>query len=96
MVHGKLVVYEHPNDIWIRHTHDVSEIPQCVSFRKRRGVQKGIDLPPPPLYNCYPIPIKRAKADDLRNLVSKYVPTVYLDFYSELPATDDTSDSDAD
>ena len=72
-------------------------MPQCVSFRKRRGVQWGIiDLPPPPLYERYPIPIKRVKADDLKSLVSKYVLTVYQDFYSELPATDDTSDSDAD
>ena len=96
MVHGKLVMFEHPNEAWVRHTYDVSETPRCVSFRKRRGVQEGIDSPPPLLYDHYPIRIKRAKADDLRTLVSKYVPEAYQDFYSELPATDDTSDSDPD
>ena len=96
MVDGKLVMFEHPQDVWIRHTYDVSEVPQCVSFRKRRGIQKGIDSPPP-LYDRYPIPIiKRAKADDLWNLVSKYVPTAYQGFYSELPTAEDASDSDTD
>ena len=37
MVHGKLVMFEHPNEAWVRHTYDVSETPRCVSFRKRRG-----------------------------------------------------------
>ena len=75
VVDGKLVILEHSSDVWIRHTYDVGETPQCVSFRKKRGVQKGIDSLPPPLYDCYPIPIKKAKADGLRSLVSRYVPT---------------------
>ena len=78
-------------------THMMLVKHQCVSFRKKRGAQKGIDSLPPPLYDCYPIPIKKAKADDLRSLVSRYVPTAYQAFYSELPTTDDDdSDSDTD
>lgn len=63
----------------MRYTYDVSETPQCVSFRKQRGVQEGIDSPPPPLYDHYPIPIKRAKADELKTQLLKYVPAAYQD-----------------
>ena len=42
ILHRKLVVCEHPNDVWIQQTYDVSKTSQCVSFKKRRGVQWGI------------------------------------------------------
>ena len=82
---GKLLLTEHPREVWVRHKYDVTETPQCVSFNKKRGVQVGIDLTPPLLYPKYPIPIKKPKSDDLCKLVSKYVPTEYQEFYAELP-----------
>ena len=58
----------------MRHTYDAAEDPRCVSFFKKRGRQSGIDSRAPTLYSRYPIAIKQAKADDLRVLVSRYVP----------------------
>ena len=94
LVDGKLVVLEHPNEVWVRHTYDVLETPQSVSFMKR-GIKGGLDCLPPPLYDRFPIPIKKAKADDVRILVTKYIPASHQDFYSELPVVDaDGEDSD--
>ena len=42
-----------------------------------------MDCLPPPLYDQYPIPIKNAKADNVRALVTKYVPIAHQIFYSE-------------
>jgi len=72
-VDGKLVVFEHPHEVWVQHTHDVNEKPKRVSFIKKRGIQSGIDSIPPPLYDQYPVAIKKAKAEDLKKLVTKYV-----------------------
>ena len=66
------------------HYDDVKETPQRVSFIKKRGIHGGMDCLPPPLYDQYPIPIKKGKADDVRTLVTKYVPTAHQIFYSEL------------
>ena len=65
LVDGKQVELEHPNKVWIRHTYNVDEAPQQVSYFKKRGVQLEIDGPPPPLYEHYPIPIEglRGKVD---------------------------------
>ena len=71
---GKLVVFERPSEVLIRHTY-VNETPQCVSFMKKRG---GFESLPPPLYYQYPIPIKKTKAEEL---VSKYLPAVHRGFY---------------
>ena len=95
LVDGKLVVLEHPNEVWVRHTYDVLETPQSVSFMKKRGIKDGLDCLPPPLYDRFPIPIKKAKADDVRILLTKYIPASHQDFYSELPVVDaDGEDSD--
>ena len=81
--------------VWVRHTYDVLETPQSVSFMKKRGIKGGLDCLPPPLYDRFPIPIKKAKADDVRILVTKYIPASHQDFYSELPVVDaDGEDSD--
>ena len=92
LVDGKQVELEHPNELWIRHTYNVNEAPQQVSYFKKRGVHLGIDGPPPPLYEYYPIPIKKAKADDLKKLVADYIPGDYQSFYSELPTVDSDND----
>lgn len=73
LVDGKLVVFEHPHEVWVRHTYDVNEKPKRVSFIKKRGIQSGFDSLPPPLYDQYPVAIKKAKAEDLKKLVTKYV-----------------------
>ena len=58
-VGGKLVSFEHPTEVWVRHTYDVAEEPQCVCYLKKRYMQVGIDSIPPPLYHCSPLPIKK-------------------------------------
>ena len=80
------------NTLTIRHTYNVDEAPQQVSYFKKRGVQLGIDGPPPSLYEYYPIPIKKAKADDLKKLVADYIPGDYQSFYFELPTMDSDND----
>lgn len=94
LVDGKIVMLEHPEEVWVRHTYNVEETPQCVSFKKKRGIQSGINRLPPPLYDQFPIPIKKAKAEDVRMLVSKYVPNAHQEFYCELPTIDSEVDSD--
>ena len=96
LVDGKLVVFEHPHEVWVRHTYDVNEKPKRVSFIKKRGIQSGFDSLPPPLYDQYPVAIKKAKAEDLRKLVTKYVPAAHRGFYSELPIVDMDDDADSD
>ena len=94
---GKVIMVDHPKEVWVRHTYSVAEAPKRVSYLKKRGVQSGIDRKPPPLYQQYPIPLKKPKADDLRKLVSNFVPSKYQDFYAELPTDgSDSSDTDED
>ena len=73
----------------------MTETPKRVSYLKKRGVQSGIDMKPPLLYQQYPIPLKKPKADDLCKLVSSFVPSEYKEFYAELPTNgSDSSDTD--
>ena len=89
LINGKQVEVEHPTEVWVRHTYDVNEPPQWVSYFKKQVIQNGS---PPPLYEHYPIPIKKAKAVDLKKLVTEYVPSHYRSFYSELPTLESDSD----
>ena len=68
IVSATLKLFDHPREVWVRHSYDVSVTPQCVSYFKQRGVQHGIDMEPPSLYQQYPIPIKKAKADEQGSL----------------------------
>ncbi len=77
-------------------THTVSMRTHSVSFVKKRGIQRVLDCLPPPLYDQFPIAIKKAKAEDVRSLVAKYVPAVHQGFYSELPVVVADSDADCD
>lgn len=86
LVNGKLEVIDHPKEVWVRYTYNVREQPRCVSFYKKRN-QKSLDVGPLPLYNQYPIPIKKEKADDLHGLVGEYVPPEYRPFYPLLRMT---------
>ena len=69
-----------------------------VSFFKKRSrstdseseiVMEGIA---PMLYPTYPIPIKKAKANNLHRLVSSYVPLKQQGFYSQM--SEEESDPD--
>lgn len=53
-----------------------------------------MDVSPPLLYSQYPIPIKKAKAEDLHKLIQEYVPQEYQSFYAEMPETNDSSSDD--
>ena len=66
------------------------ENPRRVCFYKKRNIVDGLDGPPPALYSQYPIPIKKAKADDLKVLISDYVPVEYRSFYAELPVIENS------
>ena len=94
-IDSQLKYFEHQEEVWVRHTYDVFEVPQRVCYRKKRGV-KNVCQMPPSLYEQYPIPIKRAKAEDLKKLVTSYIPREYQHFYSELPTINDSNDSSDD
>ena len=49
MVDGKLMLSEHPTDIWVRHSYDDKEIPQCISFLKKRRALSGFECSNPKL-----------------------------------------------
>ena len=36
-VDGRLVVFDHPEDVWVRYTYNVKEKPRCVSYYKKRN-----------------------------------------------------------
>ena len=93
LVNGKLVEVDHPKNVWIRYTYKVEEDPRFVSFYKKRN-RFEIESSPPLLYSNYPIPIKRAKAEDLKNLVNEYVPKEYQCFYAEMLTTESDDSSD--
>ena len=35
MCNGKLTLVNHPIEIWVGHTYNVAEAPQCISFFKK-------------------------------------------------------------
>ena len=95
MVSDTPKLLDHPREVWVRHSYDVSETPQRASYFKRRGVQHGIDIELSALYQQYPIPIRKAKADDLGKLLA-YIPAEYQFFYFNLTTEDTEADSDSD
>ena len=48
-VNGKLVVADHPKEVWVRFTYNATEEPRSVCYYKKRG-QVELDQPPLPLY----------------------------------------------
>ena len=95
VIAGKVTMVDHPMEVWVRHTYDVMETPKRVSYYKKRGGQ-SIDTKPPQLYEQYPIPLKKPKADDLHKLVANFVPSEYQEFYVELPTNGSDSSADED
>ena len=94
VVNGVIHQQEHPQEVWVRYTYDVSETPCRVSFYKKSCVNYCLLHLPPPLYQRYPLPIKAAKAADLRKLATEYLPNTGKGMYIDLPAVEDKTDSD--
>ena len=55
-------------------TYNVMETQKRVSYYKKKGKQ-SINTKPSQLYEQYPIPLKKPKADDLHKLVANFVPS---------------------
>ena len=92
LVGGVLQKKEHKNEVWLRYTHDITEVPRKVSFYKKSGVSFTVHAPAP-LYSKYPLPIKAAKATDLQRL-SMYVPHTLRCMYIGLPTVEDECESE--
>ena len=92
---GKLVPVDHPKVVWVRYTYNVKEQPRHVCYYKKRNLTV-LDTPPPPLYSHYPIPIKKAKAADVKTLVNKYLPLEHRYFYDDMPIMDSDADESLD
>ena len=92
-IEGRLVLIDHAREVWVRYTYDVREQPRSVCYFKKRN-RLPLDVSPPLLYSQYPIPIKKAKAEDLHKLIQEYVPQEYQSFYAEMPETNDSSSDD--
>uniref|UniRef100_A0A1X7TU49 Uncharacterized protein n=1 Tax=Amphimedon queenslandica TaxID=400682 RepID=A0A1X7TU49_AMPQE len=62
-----------------RHSYDISENPQVISYYKKRGKCPLSTLNA--LYMPHSLPIKKAKAEDVSKLASKYVPPYLQGFF---------------
>ena len=91
---GKLVLIDHPIEVWVCYTYDVKEQPRRVCYYKKRNWEEL--APAPLLYSQYPIPIKAAKAEDVLKLVNEYLPHDYRHFYAEIPVIEGESDESSD
>ena len=99
-VNGVMKKIEHPKVVWVRYTHDLYETPHKVSFYKKSNFSIHIQPVPPLLYQCYPLPIKAAKANDLQTLATQYLPSDAKGLYINLPTIREEclqeTDSDSD
>ena len=96
LVNGAIERTEHPKEVWVRYTYDLSETPRKVTYKKSRFTF-NLQHSPPSLYQSYPLPVKAAKAADLKTLATKYVPSGVRDMYIDLPTVEEVdSDSDSD
>lgn len=88
----------HPQEVWARYSYDLCETPRRVSFYKKSRVRFYQQYLAPLLYDTYPLPIKAAKAADLRKLAMLYLPVTAQEFYIGLPtvSTEDSRDGECD
>lgn len=84
---GILQEKKHPQEVWIRYTHDPFERPKKMSFKKKSNVHY-IPLFPAQLYDGNPLPIKPAKASDLKKLAKDYLPESVMCFYMNIQTLD--------
>ena len=80
---------KHPDEVWVRYSYDPHEMPQKVCYTKNNF--DYVQHSPDRLYKSAPIPIKKAKAADLKKLANDYVPRGVRDMYLNLLTTDDTT-----
>ena len=67
-IEGKLVLIDHPTEVWVCYTYNVREQPHHVCYFKKRN-QLVMDVYPPLLYSQYPIPTyQKKKAKDLKSM----------------------------
>ena len=92
---GAIVKREHPQEVWVRNTYDLSETPRKVFYYKKSRVSYCLQYPPPPQYEHYPLPIKAAKAADLKKLAIQYLPNIAKDMYIDLPVTGESDRSES-
>ena len=82
-----LVKKKHPDEVWVRYSYDPHEMPQKVCYMKNNF--DYVQHSPDRLYKSAPIPIKKAKAADLKRLANDYVPRDVRNMYLNLPTTAD-------
>ena len=92
---GILQEKNHPQEVWIRYTHDPFEKPQKVLFQKKSNVH-FTPLFPAQLYDSNPVPIKPAKAADLKKLAKDYLPESVKSFYMNIQSRSVQYNSDDD
>ena len=93
---GATVKRDHPQEVWVRNTYDLSETTRKVSFFRKSHVSYCLQHPPPPRYKLYPLLIKAAKAADLRKVTLQYLPNTCKEMYTGYPANEDSDRSESD
>ena len=91
VVDSRLQEKEHISEVWVRYTHDISEKPRKISFQKRSNVHFNLWHLPSSLYTSKPLPVKSAKASDLRKLAMDYIPSTAKSMYMNIPPVESTS-----
>ena len=94
-IEGKLVLIDHPTDVWVHYTYNVREQPHHVCYFKKRN-QLALDVYPPFCIHSIPFLSKEKKAKDLKKLVEEYVPLDYQSFYADMAEIKDNESSDED
>lgn len=93
---GKVIVVDHPQKVWARHTYNHRISKTCIVLQKNRN-SIWYRREASATVQAIPYPIKKPKADDLHKLVSEFVPSDHQEFYAELPTNGfESSDSEDD
>lgn len=76
---GQSVMTNHPDHIWLKTSHDPSQLWQKVAIK----LKAPLTSLPPTLYTS-PIPLKAAKVEDLKKIAEKHLPEPQRSFYFNL------------
>ena len=97
LIDGQIHQTQHPLEVWVRYSHNISEKPQKILYQKKSCIRLNLTHQPDPLYDSYPLPIKYAKACDVQKLAREYVPenarSIYMNLRTLEDDNDDLSDS---
>ena len=91
VVDGAVVEVDHHTEVWVRHSYDIRDSSNCIILQEERETSISTLNA---LYSQYPLPIKRAKAQDVSKLVHSYVPAHLQVFYANLSSIDENTDDD--